>query len=225
MKRRLRHLIVDPAEQWSIGTSLRRKRWAVFRRRFPDIKKMAVLDLGGTVVHWQTSPVRPKSVVVLNLLSEELERNAPNARSNDFDWITAVQGDALDPPALLRNAGFDLVYSNSLIEHLGGHARRCDFASVVHAMAPHHWVQTPYRYFPIEPHWLFPGLQFLPQRARASAIRHWPLAPARPNPEQAIRDVLEVELLSTTEMKYYFPGSEIIRERVLGLTKSITAVA
>ena len=27
-------------------------------------------------------------------------------------------------------------------------------------------VQIPYRYFPIEPHWLFPGLQFLPQRAR-----------------------------------------------------------
>jgi hypothetical protein len=77
---------------------------------------------------------------VVNLLPE----------SSETDWITAVQGDACD----LRDAEFDPVYSNSLIAHLRGHARRCDFASVVHAMASHHWVQTPYRYFPIEPHWL-----------------------------------------------------------------------
>ena len=215
MNRRLRHLIADPAEQRSIGTSLRRKRWGLFRQRFPDIEKMRVLDLGGTVKHWETSPIRPKSVVVVNLLPE----------SSDIDWITAVQGDACEPPPLVREAEFDLVYSNSLIEHLGGHARRCHFASVVHAIASHHWVQTPYRYFPIEPHWLFPGLQFLPQRARAWAIRRWPLSPAWPNPEQALRDVLEVELVSKTEMKYYFPSSEVLKERVLGLTKSIIAVA
>jgi hypothetical protein len=215
VNRPLRHLIADPAEQWSIGTSLRRKRWDVFRRRFPDIERMRVLDLGGTAKHWETSVIRPKSVTLVNLLAE----------SSHIDWITAVQGDACDPPALVRNAEFDLVYSNSVIEHLGGYARRCDFAGVVHAMASHHWVQTPYRYFPIEPHWLFPGLQFLPQRARASAIRYWPLSPTRPNPEQALRDVLEVELLTKTELRYYFPSSVILQERVLGFTKSIIAVA
>jgi hypothetical protein len=60
-------------------------------------------------------------------------------------------------------------------------------------------------------------LQFLPQRARAWAIQRWPLSPAWPNPEQALRDVLEVELVPKTEMKYYF--SEILKERVLDLTK------
>src|SRR5215510_920706 len=181
MNLRLRYLIADPAEQRSIGTSLRRKRWELFRRHFPDVEKMSVLDLGGTVQHWENSFIRPKSVVVVNLLPE----------SSNTDWITAVQGDACDPPALIRDTTFDLVYSNSVIEHVGGHARRCDFASVVHAMGTHHWVQTPYRYFPIEPHWLFPGLQFLPLRARAAAIRRWPLSPARPTPEQALQDVLE----------------------------------
>jgi hypothetical protein len=62
--------------------------------------------------------VRPKSAVVVNLFPE----------SSDFDWIAAVQSDACDLP---RDGEFDFVYSNSLIEHLGGHARRCDFASVV----------------------------------------------------------------------------------------------
>jgi hypothetical protein len=163
----------------------------------------------------RSAPFAQKSVVVVNLLPE----------SSDIHWITAVQGDACDPPAHVRDAEFDFVYSNSLIEHVGGHARRCDFASVVHAMASRHWVQTPYRYFPIEPHWLFPGLQFLPQRARAWAIQRWPLSSFRPNSELALRHVLEVELLSQTEMKYYFPRSELLKERVLGLTKSIIAVA
>lgn len=214
MTRRLRYLIADPAELRSIGTSLRKKRWEVFHQCFPDIGKMHVVDLGGTVKHWETSPVRPKSVVVVNLLPE----------SSDISWIKAVQGDACDPPSSVRSAEFDLVYSNSLIEHVGGHTRRCDFASVVRALASHHWVQTPYRYFPIEPHWLFPGLQFAPQQVRAWAIQRWPLSPARPDAEQALRDVLEVELLSQTEMKYYFPESRLIKERVVGLTKSITAV-
>ena len=187
----------------------------MFHQRFPDIDKMRVLDLGGTAKHWETSPFRPKSVVVVNLQAE----------SSGLDWIAAVQGDACKPPAPVHDTQFDLVYSNSLIEHLGGHARRCEFASVVHALAPHHWVQTPYRYFPIEPHWLFPGLQFLPQGARAWAIRRWPLSPAWPDRAQALRDVLEVELLSQTEMNYYFPHSDIVKERVLGLTKSIVAVA
>jgi hypothetical protein len=214
MARRLRHLIADPEEQPSIGTSLRAKRWELFHRRFPDIERMRVLDLGGVVQHWRNCPVKPASVVVVNLLPEAGD-----------DRITAVQGDACNPPPAVQNAKFDLVYSNSTIEHVGGHARRCDFADVIHAMAPYHWIQTPYRYFPIEPHWLFPGLQFLPQCTRAWAIRHWPLSPARPNPEQALRDVLEVDLLSTTQMQYHFPRSEVVRERVLGLTKSLIAVA
>ncbi len=37
------------------------------------------------------------------------------------------------------------------------------------------WVQTPYRYFPIEPHWIFPGFQFLPLSARTEISRRWPL--------------------------------------------------
>ena len=211
----LRQFITDPQEQRSIATTLRRRRWAEFQRRFPDIGSMRVIDLGGTVVHWERSPVRPKSVTVVNLLPQ----------TSRTGWITAIQGDACDPPAEIRAMEFDIVYSNSLIEHVGGHARRDDLASVIHGLAPRHWVQTPNRYFPIEPHYLFPGLQFLPQAARAKLIRRWPLSPSRPDKGQAVKDVLEIELLSQTEMRYHFPHSDLFKERVLGMTKSIVAVA
>ena len=38
-------------------------------------------------------------------------------------------------------------------------------------LAQLHWVQTPYRYFPVEPHFLFPGFQFLPLTVRAVLMR------------------------------------------------------
>jgi hypothetical protein len=95
----------------------------------------------------------------------------------------------------------------------------------VHALADAHWVQTPYRYFPIEPHWLFPGLQFLPVAIRARIAHRWPLAytPGRPYPA-VLSTVLFTELLDRTQMRYYFPHSKLRAERVAGLTKSLVAI-
>ena len=86
-----------------------------------------------------------------------------------------VSGDACRPPDRVRNESYDLVFSNSLIEHVGGFANRQLCADFIRSKADRHWVQTPYRYFPIEPHWLFPGFQFLPLNARVAITRRWKL--------------------------------------------------
>jgi hypothetical protein len=94
----------------------------------------------------------------------------------------------------------------------------------VHALAPRHWVQTPYRYFPIEPHWLFPGFQFLPLAARAQLSQRWPLQHSRSaNRDEGLRSAMQVELVSRTEMAFYFPDSTIRSERMLGAVKSLIA--
>jgi hypothetical protein len=181
---------------------------------------MTVVDLGGTVEAWLRAPVRPKHVTVLNI-------DEPG--ESDEGWVTAIYGDACDAPRVLAQAGagtaYDLVFSNAVLEHVGGHANRQRFADSVRALADRHWVQTPYRYFPLEPHWLFPGMQFLPVAARIRIAETWPLVHS-PNPghEGAVREVLWTELVSLAEMREYFPTSEIHHERVLGLTKSLVAV-
>jgi hypothetical protein len=117
------------------------------------------------------------------------------------------------------------VFSNSVIEHVGGHAQRQRFAEAVHKLADRHWVQTPYRYFPIEPHWLFPGFQFLPMSARAQISYRWPLAHTRSaSVDDGLAEAMSVELLSRAEMSYYFPHAEIQVERLLGAVKSLIAV-
>jgi hypothetical protein len=140
-----------------------------------------------------------------------------------------VQGDACEPPAGLAIKSFDLIYSNSVIEHVGGHHRRQQFAQTVYELGDHHWIQTPYRYFPVEPHWLFPAFQFLPLAIRTELSARWPLGWMRhiEKPPQGYEEnlpyALEVELLSRAEMAYYFPQSAILSEKFAGLTKSLIA--
>jgi hypothetical protein len=215
---RLRNMLVDSPT--SLGAKARMRRWEMFRDAFPRIEDQRLLDLGGTVESWRRAPVRPRHVTVLNLFEP--------GESNE-DWIVPVTGDACSAADALADAkvetNFDVVFSNSLIEHVGGHARRQELARQVNQLAPHHWVQTPYRYFPLEPHWLFPGMQFMPAAARVKIATHWPLVHTKPaNSDDARNEVLWTELVSITEMRDYFPTSTIRHERVLGITKSITAI-
>jgi hypothetical protein len=210
---RLRDRLVDGPN--SLGAGFRSRRWQTFLDLFPDVDQMRVLDLGGRVESWRRAPVLPQHVTVVNLEDSD---------SHGEGWATFVHGDATNLPAAARGE-YDLVFSNSLVEHVGGHGPRARLAETVEAMAPRHWVQCPYRYFPIEPHWIFPGMQFLPLRARIAVAMHWPLVNTRPaTVAQASGAVMWTELISATEMKLLFPNSRLIFERVLGIRKSMIVV-
>lgn len=213
-------------EGGSLSARARARRFGMLLDRFPELAQMRVLDLGGEPHTWRAAPVRPREVVLLNLGWQTGRQEAE--LGDDGAWMSVVAGDACAPPASLRRERFDLVFSNSVIEHVGGHARRRAFAAAVHDLAPAHWVQTPNRYFPLEPHWVCPGFQFLPPRAQARVMRHWPVGnySARAwTREEALRLVLGTELVSETQMRFYFPASDILHERFAGLTKSLIAVA
>ncbi|MDG4828816.1 class I SAM-dependent methyltransferase [Solwaraspora sp. WMMD1047] len=210
----LRTRLADGEDSW--GARRRQQRAGWLAQTFPDLAQMSIIDLGGRVDTWLAAPVRPARVHVVNL--EPAPADVP-------DWAEVDHGDACALPAHLAARRYDLVFSNSVLEHVGGHERRVRFAEAVHALSDAHWVQTPYRYFPIEPHWIAPGMQFLPLAARASVARRWPLAhsPAKTR-ETALRQVLWTELVDRTQMRHYFPESRIRVERLLGVPKSLIAI-
>lgn len=205
--------LIDPDSPGSLTHRFRQARNEEFRRRFPDLEDMRVLDLGGTAISWRVLDLRPQSVTLVNLDDAE---DPPEL------WIERIKEDA----CVGGFGKYDLVFSNSLMEHLGGHARRQRFADVVRESAPSWWIQTPYRYFPIEPHWIFPFFQFLPFAARVAVCQHWHTLHMESTPEraQAAELVASVELISATEMRTYFPESSIWFERVAGAPKSLVAV-
>ncbi len=215
---RFRDALANHASPSSFAGRARAARWRMLLNRFPHFEEMRILDLGGTATAWSIAPRRPQHVTLVNI-SEQ--------RSVDEGWMKLVVGDACNPPEEVRREHYDLVYSNSAIEHLGGHVPRTAFAEVVRASGDHHWIQTPNRYFPIEPHWLFPGFQFLPVSTRSFICKNWRMGwYSRPQGERSevVESVLSIELLSATEMAHYFFDSEILRERVAGVTKSFIAV-
>jgi len=210
----LRARLVDAPDSW--GAARRARRWSWLVRTFPDLDQMSVIDLGGSVESWRRAPVRPKHVHIVNL--EEQPGDVP-------EWAEVDYADACALPERIRTRRYDLAFSNSVIEHVGGHEPRLRFAGAIRSLADAYWVQTPYRYFPVEPHWVAPGAQHLPIALRTRIVRHWPLVHTRAaDSAEALGAVLWTDLVDRTQMRHYFPDSELLSERLLGLTKSLIAV-
>jgi hypothetical protein len=199
----------------SVAERMRLRRWDLIRAQVPELSHMDVLDLGGTAEWWIRAPVRPRHVTIVNLQASGAEE----------PWLTPVVGDACRAESVFAGRRFDLVFSNSLIEHVGGHGARCALSHSVRSLAPRYLVQTPYRYFPMEPHWIFPGMQFLPMPARRYIAPRWPLGHTYGwNEPKALDEVMSTELLSATEMRTYFPDGQLLWERFLGFPKSMIFV-
>jgi transposase len=121
---------------------------------------------------------------------------------------------------------FDIVFSNSVIEHLGDSDSQAQFAREVRRLAPNYFVQTPDKRFPVEPHFLAPFVHWLPPRIRRRVVRNfsvWGLV-TRPSFERCCELVREIRLLSKREMRNYFPDAELITEHFLGMPKSLISV-
>ena len=126
--------------------------------------------------------------------------------------VRFVCGDATKPLEF-ADGEFDVVFSNSLIEHLPP-ASRDTFATQVRRVGKQYFVQTPARNFPVEPHYLIPFLQFMPE----SAARRLARFGAHQGPYESIH------LLSKRELARLFPGARIVTEWVGPLPKSYMAV-
>lgn len=189
----------------SMASRLRRQRFNLFRSLLPP--NPSILDLGGTVAYWRRYPLIPGAeITILNLQAKDVEDLPPGFRS--------VVGDACDLHQFDAGA-FDVIHSNSTIEHLGSPARVAQFAAEVQRVGRSYWVQTPNRYFPIEPHWKqWPLFQFYPMSLRLWLLRRNPNAQA---------ECARVRLLSANEMRQLFPGASLYRERVYGFTKSLVS--
>jgi Methyltransferase domain len=191
----------------------RRRRMNRFFAVFSPSAETRVLDVGGTEQTWSAeSPDGPHfPVTLLNILDYGPVQN---------DRFTPVIGDASQLP--FGDYSFDIAFSNSVIEHVGAWQQQCAFALEVRRVARSLWIQTPARSFPIEAHLLAPYIQYLPKSIQHRIARWTPRGLLQPGVVHQIVD--EVRLLTFREMKQLFPDCRILKERVLGVTKSYIAV-
>ncbi len=195
-----------------LGRGFREKRMREFYRMFFLEPTTTVVDLGGSAPTWKYSSFSPR-VTIVNLDTEV-----------NHDGFPMVCADAASCP--FPDHSFDIAFSNSLIEHLGTWGNQQRLAKQIRCVAKGYYVQTPNKWFPVEPHYISPLVQFVPRRLRPWFIRWltvWGWV-TRPSKQECTRSCEEIRLLDAKEMAELFPEATIMRERFMGLTKSIIAV-
>jgi hypothetical protein len=211
--------LVDNSDADSLATRMRRRRFDFFLSLLDHVKRPAgILDVGGTQGFWESMGRGNLGDLHVTLLNLEAQ---PVSGSN----FESVAGDARDL-SRYADGSFDVVFSNSVIEHLGpGFADQQLMANEIRRVAQRYFVQTPNRHFPIEPHFLTPGFQFLPVPTRVWAATHFNLGWYKKfaDRDAARREVESISLLTEREMHRLFPGALIYKEKFLGLTKSFVA--
>lgn len=189
----------------------------LFERTFAISERTTVLDVGGSPLIWQFAKRRPR-LTFLNL---------PPAIDNTISGVNLVGGDGRLMP--FGDRTFDIVFSNSTIEHVGTHADQKKFADEVSRVGRRFWVQTPNRYFPMELHLMLPFVHYLPpvwQRFVVSRFTGWEFLVAHTEAERLsyIEHCLtEIKLLSAAQLHELFPDAMIARERMFGWPKSLIA--
>lgn len=204
----------------SLGAKFRAKRQKDFEVLFYNVfsknKPFRILDLGGTAYFWKNSSIPDLPNVKITLLNLHQE-------STDHPNITGVVGDATEMPQF--DAGFfDLVFSNSVIEHLYTLENQRKMADEVMRVGKYFFIQTPNKYFPVEAHYALPFAQFYPKsltyflltKTKLSRLRSW-------KSEDAEQYLEEIKLLDEKGMRALFPTASIYQEKLLGLVKSISA--
>jgi methyltransferase family protein len=201
----------------SLANSFRRKRFELALALLATVPRpRRILDVGGTDYFWNQmgSPDEGDELVLLNL--EAASTSRPNR--------TGVAGDARDL-SQYNDLEFDVVISNSVLEHVGSLEDQRRMAREVRRVGQRYFVQTPHRYFPIEPHFLFPFFQFLPLRLKVALLVHFGVGQftTPPDRETATQEVTQIRLVSGRELRQLFPDATIYKEKFLGMTKSFVA--
>ncbi|MDZ7776454.1 MAG: methyltransferase domain-containing protein [Bacteroidales bacterium] len=203
----------------SFANTLRRNRFSLFLDFIEDLPRpLKIIDVGGTQLFWEQMnflPGKDVEITILNLTKPETDRPG----------FVGIKGDATDMSQIPDNA-YDVAFSNSVIEHVGGLEEQQKMADEMQRIAKNIFVQTPNRYFPIEPHFLFPFFQFLPLGVQVWLLTHFQLGwhPKHQNKNKAKVAAKSIRLLTKSELHRLFPDSAIHKERIGFLSKSFILV-
>ncbi|MFI5185137.1 MAG: class I SAM-dependent methyltransferase [Chitinophagales bacterium] len=209
--------------------SVRKKRSFLFTSLMKLTDEQKIIDLGGgNGVHFASCFPYRKNVTIADIDKKDLEY----ARK-EFGFNTMV----LDESGILniKDKDYDVVFCNSVIEHVTvdksamyqiktnkefseiSFNRQRVFANEIDRIGKKYFVQTPYKYFPVESHsWLPVIIVLLPRKAQIAVLKLF-------NKFWAKKTHPDWHLLTVKKMKKLFPNAKIIKEKSFGFTKSLIA--
>ena len=181
--------------------------------------KCRILDVGGTEKYWNLGKdlIRRNDIKIDLLNLTKIETLNGNFRS--------LVGDARDMSEISNNA-YDFCHSNSVIEHVGNWEDMVHMSREISRSAPNYFVQTPYFWFPFEPHFRVPFFHWLPEQIQYRILMKKDLGfrKKKDNINDAMVSIQSVKLLDRSQFSYLFPNASIIPEKIGFVTKSLIAI-
>lgn len=202
---------------YPVMKSLRVRRIKQLTTIYPDLAEMSVLDVGGRPIIWdllsKEMGIKPKKLIILNT-EEETE---------NFDNYERVIGDGTK--LLYSDKSFDLVFSNSVIEHVGSEESQIAFAKESLRVGKNIYIQTPNRWFPVETHIITLFIHWLPWKwfGKLSfiSLRFIFLI----SDIQRFDNIISgIRLLNRQQLQTFFPERKILVERFCGIAKSFIVI-
>jgi hypothetical protein len=202
--------------------------------RFNEFMKGArgpvrLVDLGGTVRFWEDWGLAKQPLLDVTLInSHGLDIShandpvaLPNIRRQRVDVLTLSGADL---------AQFDVIFSNSMIEHLPGPDAQRQLAQAIIDSGRPYFLQTPNKRSPVDPHFPSPLVPFFaayPRRLQARLLCWSPLGSpsAASSLKAALARLENYHPLSTRDIRRLFPQAHVVVERPMGVPMSIIAMS
>lgn len=190
---------------------------------------ISILDIGGRFETWQRLGVLYNDTIATIHVTNYEERPATTEAHPKVTFEGGI--DARQLPYL--DGAYDLVYANSVIEHVGGLCQQQAMVKEIERVAGHGvYLQTPNKRFVIDPHFArvpVPFFQWLPLALRGVLLWLLPMAHSGRMSSYASgrRTAAGVTLVTPPRLVGFFSSSSkpsLRRERFLGLTKSLMIV-
>jgi SAM-dependent methyltransferase len=119
---------------------------------------------------------------------------------------------------------FDIVYSNAVIEHVGGLAEQKKMAAEIMRVSKRWFMSTPNRWFPFEFHLRLPLVTWLPWHGYQWAASIVSYSHVKRKFVFKGRKASGIRLMSVRELKKCFPTSKIIKQRVTFMSETLIVV-
>ena len=200
----------------SLGNQFREKRFSFFLDKMNKMEKpVTIFDVGGKINFWENRGLAGNLNYKITIVNFEKEKS-------QYSNIKTLIGDATDLSQFFDKS-FDIVHSNSVIEHLYNFNNQSKMASEIVRVGKKYIVQTPNKYFFLEPHYLLPFFQFIPDKLKYLILTKTKLSRLKKWDKNFAKQYInEIRLLSLKEMKILFPKSKIYFEKFIGMNKSFT---
>ena len=215
-------LLVNHHKKNSFVNQFRQKRFELLKNGIEKLIQkdhFKILDIGGDIQYWKNIGWQHPAckIHLLNLYESKVPENETHQFSSSVGNGLSLE---------YKKGEVDLIFSNSVIEHVGSYANQQIFAGEVRRVSDKYIVQTPSIWFPLEPHSLIPLFQFLPHPIRALLIMTFNINyfPKAKTYKAAIKVSHSTLMFTHKRFKQLFPEAEIQVERFFGIPKSYTAI-